>query len=381
MKTLKKWIVDLFYIPKYEKVSDKSFSRILLSSIFGAFICVFCLAGLTWAWFTSSVSSNANTISAAKFDVEITVKDNSSTEVTPNSDGSYSLENSSSLESVNYSVTVKATGDASTGYCKIVLNGQVYHSIQLFPAGVEGKPQTVSFTVNVSSACTLTITPQWGSYSGDSRVNNNGVITVSAENSVSNQLNLSLDEDSETSADTTPDVPSEGETTYALTDTEQLYTVQAGDTLAGIAERYGTTTAVLSAYNGIQNTSYIQAGATLKIPPVGYTVPAGAGEQTTADNSTVDTPAADTSVQSAESPSEQAVATPEPVESPSEQAAATPEPVESPSEQAATTPEPVESPSEQSAAASEPVESTAEAAESPEATTSSASTDPEPISE
>ena len=328
MKTLKKWIVDLFYIPKYEKVSDKSFSRILLSSIFGAFICVFCLAGLTWAWFTSSVSSNANTISAAKFDVEIIVKDNSGTEVTPNSDGSYSLENSSSLESAKYSVTVKATGDASTGYCKIVLNGQVYHSIQLFPAGGEGKPQTVSFTVNVSSACTLTITPQWGSYTGNKSVSEGSELTVSAENSVSNQQNLLLVENTETSADTTTIVTSEGETTYALTDTEQLYTVQAGDTLAGIAKRYGTTTAVLSAYNGIQNTSYIQAGATLKIPPFSYTVPAGADPEQPADN-------------------------PEPVESTSEQAAATPE----------------------------PVESTAEAAESPEATTSSASTDPEPISE
>ena len=370
MKTLKKWIVDLFYIPKYEKVSDKSFSRILLSSIFGAFICVFCLAGLTWAWFTSSVSSNANTISAAKFDVEIIVKDNSGTEVTPNSDGSYSLENSSSLESVNYSVTVKATGDASTGYCKIVLNGQVYHSIQLFPAGVEGKPQTVSFTVTALGDCKLTITPQWGSYSGDSRVNNNGVITVSAENSVSNQLNLSLDEDSETSAVTTPDVPSEGETTYALTDTEQIYTVQAGDTLAGIAERYGTTTAVLSAYNGIQNSSYIQAGATLKIPPVGYTVPAGADPEQPADNP--EQPIANP---------EQPIANPEqPADNPEQPAANPEQPADNP-EQPADNPEPVESTSEQSAATPEPAESSAEAAESPEATTSSASTDPEPISE
>lgn len=337
MKTLKKWIVDLFYIPKYEKVSDKSFSRILLSSIFGAFICVFCLSGLTWAWFTSSVSSNANTISAAKFDVVITVKHSNNTEVTPNIDGSYSLENGT------YSVTVKATGDASTGYCKIVLNEQEYHSIQLFPAGGEGKRQDVSFTVTASGDCTLTIVPQWGSYanSGNESLVGDTLVDIPAVNSVSNQQNLLLVENTE------------GEPTYTLTDTEQPYTVHAGDTLEGIASLFGTTTAVLSAYNGIQNTSYIQAGATLKIPPFSYTVPAAAGEQTTADNSTVDTPAADTSVQSAESPSEQP----------------------------ADNPEPVESTSQQSIAASEPAESTAEAAESPEATTSSASTDPEPIPE
>ena len=378
MKTLKKWIVDLFYIPKYEKVSDKSFSRILLSSIFGAFICVFCLSGLTWAWFTSSVSSNANTISAAKFDVVITVKNNdSNTEVTPNIDGSYSLEND------EFSVTVKATGDASTGYCKIVLNEQEYHSIQLFPAGGEGKRQDVSFTVTASSACTLTIVPQWGSYanSGNESLVGDTLVNIPAVNSVSNQQNLLLVENTETSADTTTIVTSEGEPTYTLTDTEQLYPVHAGDTLEGIASLFGTTTDVLSAYNEIQDASYIQAGATIKIPPVSYTVPAAAGEQTTADNSTVDTPAADTSVQSAESPSEQPADNPEPVESTSQQAAATPEPVESTSQQAAATPEPAESTSQQSIAASEAAESTAEAAASTEATTSSASTDPEPISE
>ena len=363
MKTLKKWIVDLFYIPKYEKVSDKSFSRILLSSIFGAFICVFCLSGLTWAWFTSSVSSNANTISAAKFDVVITVKHSNNTEVTPNIDGSYSLENGT------YSVTVKATGDASTGYCKIVLNEQEYHSIQLFPAGGEGKRQDVSFTVTASSACTLTIVPKWGSYanSGNESLVGDTLVDIPAVNSVSNQQNLLLVENTETSADTTTLVTAEGEPTYTLTDTEQLYPVHAGDTLEGIASLFGTTTDVLSAYNEIQDASYIQAGATIKIPPVSYTVPAAAGEQTTADNSTVDTPAADTSVQSAESPSEQPADNPEPVESTSQQAAATPEPDESTSQQ--------------SIAAAEPAESTAEAVASTEATTSSASTDPEPISE
>lgn len=46
------------------------------------------------------------------------------------------------------------------------------------------------------------------------------------------------------------------------------YTVQRGDTLSQIAQRYGLSTAQLAAANGIGNASYIYAGQTLTIPGV-----------------------------------------------------------------------------------------------------------------
>ena len=50
---------------------------------------------------------------------------------------------------------------------------------------------------------------------------------------------------------------------------ETVYTVQRGDTLWGIAQRYGTTSQELAQYNGISNPSLIYAGQQIKIPSAG----------------------------------------------------------------------------------------------------------------
>jgi LysM repeat protein len=44
------------------------------------------------------------------------------------------------------------------------------------------------------------------------------------------------------------------------------YTVRSGDTLGGIARRFGTTVAVLKKLNGISDTSRIRPGRVLRIP-------------------------------------------------------------------------------------------------------------------
>ena len=59
---------------------------------------------------------------------------------------------------------------------------------------------------------------------------------------------------------------------------EQVYTVQRGDTLSGIAAKYGTTYQKLASYNGIANPNVISVGQKIKIPGSGvrtYTVKAG----------------------------------------------------------------------------------------------------------
>lgn len=58
------------------------------------------------------------------------------------------------------------------------------------------------------------------------------------------------------------------------------YVIQPGDTLSGIAARYGTTVAELTRLNGISNPDKIYAGTTIKVPETGtgaryYTVRSG----------------------------------------------------------------------------------------------------------
>ncbi len=57
------------------------------------------------------------------------------------------------------------------------------------------------------------------------------------------------------------------------------YTIQPGDTLSGIASKYGTTVAAIQSANNIKNADAINAGVTIRIPGGGtsttYTVQAG----------------------------------------------------------------------------------------------------------
>ena len=154
MKHSKRLFSSLFYVPKYEKVSDVSFSRIIVSSVLGILLCIFCLAGLTWAWFSGSSSSAANSITAAEFKVKVKIND---IEIT-SADGKYTLNQTENK------VTVTADGSATTGYCIVKFGENTYHTIQIFKVPAEDKPDSVTFTVNSVVGAELEIIPQWGTY-------------------------------------------------------------------------------------------------------------------------------------------------------------------------------------------------------------------------
>ncbi len=48
-----------------EKLSDKAFARLALTSIISILICISCLSATTYAWFTGSVQVDSNTLKAA----------------------------------------------------------------------------------------------------------------------------------------------------------------------------------------------------------------------------------------------------------------------------------------------------------------------------
>ena len=69
----------------------------------------------------------------------------------------------------------------------------------------------------------------------------------------------------------TPTVPDEEPEATA----ETVYTVKKGDTLSGIAKKYGTTYQKLAEYNGITNPNIIHVGQKIKIPGAAATVTEG----------------------------------------------------------------------------------------------------------
>ena len=168
MKHSKRLFSSLFYVPKYEKVSDVSFSRIIVSSVLGILLCIFCLAGLTWAWFSGSSSSAANSITAAEFKVKVTIN---GSEIT-SANGKYTLTQEQNQ------VIVTADGSATTGYCIVKFGENTYHTIQIFKVPAENNPQSVTFTVKSVAGAELEIIPQWGTYADD---NNETLIKANRE--------------------------------------------------------------------------------------------------------------------------------------------------------------------------------------------------------
>ena len=154
MKKGIRWLIKMFYNTGNEKVTEKIFLRAMISSVLGIILCTVCLAGMTWAWFSDSVTSHSSNITSARFSVEVTVnKGTDNTEITP-IDRNYILEQSSE----KYKVTLKATGTASTVYCKVNIN-EVIYTARLNP---NSNNATFIFEIDCSAqSATVTFTPTW----------------------------------------------------------------------------------------------------------------------------------------------------------------------------------------------------------------------------
>lgn len=144
-------IRELFTVPEGEKVTEKIFGRVLLSSICGILLCMTCLASTTWAWFAVSVENRGNEIRiasiSAKADIDGAVP----------ADGNYSLGPGTynvciTLESdleepkspVYVVMSAKHSGEQKH-YCFTFENGNKEMTCVL---GVSGEAATVGFSVS-----------------------------------------------------------------------------------------------------------------------------------------------------------------------------------------------------------------------------------------
>lgn len=159
MSRFRKWLKRQLYIPKHAKIHDKSFSRIMISAALGIILCTICLTGMTLAWFSVSVGTVGNTIQAAEFSVRVSVD---GVEYSAEADGIFSFSLSGGAV---YEITLTASGDASTGYCKVVAGESQYYTKQIPQDG------SLSFYIDCLSASetfSVSVEPQWGTYIGAS---------------------------------------------------------------------------------------------------------------------------------------------------------------------------------------------------------------------
>lgn len=100
-------IKELFTVPDGKKVTEKAFGRVLVSSICSILLCMACLAGTTWAWFTVSIENTGNVIQIATVTADISITDGVTSTIAESPDNHYTLE------SGTYAIAVKVQNDAT----------------------------------------------------------------------------------------------------------------------------------------------------------------------------------------------------------------------------------------------------------------------------
>ncbi len=157
-----------------EKSADKAFNQSFTVSVISILLCIVALCSTSWAWFSGSVTSGGNEISAASCDVQAiftyAVTDGIE-ELAANADGTYTL-----AQGVTYTVTVSAEGTARSSYCILTVDGQHYFTQQVDTAAPNN---VISFTLTFTEEDkVITFSPLWGTSSRTERdLHNGGVYT------------------------------------------------------------------------------------------------------------------------------------------------------------------------------------------------------------
>lgn len=154
------------------KKQNDGLLHLLTISTVGLCACLICLCGVSWAWFTATTSTGTAVIQAATYAVGVSANGTGDVEITSES-GTTTVTFTAAGE---YTVTLTPSGTAQNGYCKISYAEGDYYTGQL-PTGGE-----LHFTVNADANSELTVTPQWGSYSGTPNLSNGDTIGITTGN-------------------------------------------------------------------------------------------------------------------------------------------------------------------------------------------------------
>ncbi len=144
---------------KGEAAAESSVWKMLLPSVLGIIVCTICLAGMTWAWFTSGVQSQS-TISAKEYSLNetITVQNAKSGALEKSADGNYTLaENTTYVVKLKPSVTPK-----NGGYCMLKITPADGSEAVYYTQALEAKTE-FSFTIsNGNKKATCQLIAAWG---------------------------------------------------------------------------------------------------------------------------------------------------------------------------------------------------------------------------
>lgn len=147
---------NLFTVPTGQKVTEKHLRRVLVSSICGILLCMSCLAGTTWAWYTVEIENRGNEIQIATVTADVDVLE-ASNAVQLDDGGNYTFETGTYTVQINlesdateaknpvYVVISVSSGEENAYYYLTFENGNKAAE-QILQVGADGS--TVRFSVS-----------------------------------------------------------------------------------------------------------------------------------------------------------------------------------------------------------------------------------------
>ena len=297
---MKKFYEEFFYVSKHGKVQEKTLYTHTAVTVVLILICMGLMSLAGYAYFSSNISSVGNVLQAASFEATISIVDKNGVPVplTSNGDNVYQVvlkgpvvsqsevqtlsveENGTSnnesgtssetniIDSDSYETYIVTlsygNSTAQTGFCKVLLNGQLYNTQQIGTDvnAENGFRESVTFEVEVAEDITIAIFSHWGTSS------NYAMQTFSLRPVLTETDDFYIVDGEIIKVEKT-ELPIDDDNSEVLEDpdayTKDTYVVSEGETLAFIAELFNIDVQRLMAYNQLESED-VEIGQVIKVP-------------------------------------------------------------------------------------------------------------------
>lgn len=143
-----------------DRLTDKAFTRLMITSVIGILLCMTCLCSATWALFSDDVTTSGNVLATGRFDLTVTVDTSDSVRIiTTRASASKRVTLADSPDGV-YHVTLKMTDDTTVtkGFCTVTVGGVEYRTASINQSGTN----PFEFTIVTTDTVTVSFAPAWG---------------------------------------------------------------------------------------------------------------------------------------------------------------------------------------------------------------------------
>ncbi len=152
---------------KKESLSHRDFIRMLLISGLAILLSMTCLVSASWAWFSESLSTSPDTLTAASYELAVEIDDVAR------------AEKSVELAEGRYEISLTPGGTATRGYCVVTVALEGVGEASSSTVTIPQSGGAFTFTLVLEAPASVTFRASWG-IPAASGIARGGRLTVSA---------------------------------------------------------------------------------------------------------------------------------------------------------------------------------------------------------